>query len=491
MTDAPSPRAMRESLAADPFRPLYHFLAPANWMNDPNGAIFWQGRYHLFYQYNPYGAFHGTIHWGHASSEDLVHWTDHPIALAPDPDGPDRDGCWSGGALDDDGAPRFIYFGLPDGNCIASSDDDMLLQWRKSPHNPVVPSPPEGQEEWRAHDPCIWKRDDVYYSLSGSHFGPSREPGGSRDAAFLFRSDDLANWEYMGPFYEPGGESDCAVPDFFALGSKHVMLFASHHRGGQYYVGRYEGDRFVREVHDRMNWPGFDRVPGGLVCSGDLIAPISWENPPGRRTMVAWIAEGRTRECQEASGWAGIMTVPRVLSLRQDGGLAFEPAPELQALRGNERQVTDLALMQDATTPVEGVRGNCMELEVMLDPGSCRELGLGVCRSPGGDEETVITCDGEHHRLTLDVSRASLSDEMVGGEPQTCTLAPASDGLLHLTVLLDRSVVEVFANGSQCLTKRIYPSRGDSTGVTAFARGGPARLLSLTAWDMTPIWPAT
>ena len=80
----------RLQLASDPYRPAYHFLAPINWMNDPNGTIFWKGRYHIFYQYNPNGAFHGTIHWGHASSENLVHWTDHPIALPPGPEGADR-----------------------------------------------------------------------------------------------------------------------------------------------------------------------------------------------------------------------------------------------------------------------------------------------------------------------------------------------------------------------------------------------------------------
>ena len=99
-------------------------------MNDPNGAIVWKGRYHLFFQHNPTAAFADNIHWGHAVSDDLVHWEDWPIALAPDPGGPDRQGCWSGCAIDAEGVPTLMYFGLPDGNCIATSDDD-LLTWRK------------------------------------------------------------------------------------------------------------------------------------------------------------------------------------------------------------------------------------------------------------------------------------------------------------------------------------------------------------------------
>ena len=97
----------RLQLASDPYRPAYHFLAPINWMNDPNGTIFWKGRYHIFYQYNPNGAFHGTIHWGHASSADLVYWTDHPIALTPGPEGADRDQCYSGAAfINKEGIPH-------------------------------------------------------------------------------------------------------------------------------------------------------------------------------------------------------------------------------------------------------------------------------------------------------------------------------------------------------------------------------------------------
>lgn len=187
----------RLELATDPHRPLYHFLSPANWMNDPNGAIFWDGRFHLFYQHNPHGAFWGTIHWGHAVTDDLVHWTDLPIALAPDPDGPDRSGCASGTAVAGADVPTLIYYGIPDGYCIATSDDD-LVTWKKHPANPVIPHPPEGTEEGRAFDPCAWREGDEWYSLSGGQIE------GVGDTSFLFRSDDLVKWDYIENSTRPG-----------------------------------------------------------------------------------------------------------------------------------------------------------------------------------------------------------------------------------------------------------------------------------------------
>ena len=115
----------RRRLAADPYRPVYHFAAPANFTGDPNGTIFWDGAYHLFYQHNPDGAYDNPrrMHWGHAVSRDLVRWQDLPIALAPEPGEPDRLGCYSGGAIDLDGVPALVYFGSPDGICVATSRD--------------------------------------------------------------------------------------------------------------------------------------------------------------------------------------------------------------------------------------------------------------------------------------------------------------------------------------------------------------------------------
>ena len=179
----------RQPMTVDPYRPLFHFSAPANYLGDPNGPIFWKGKYHLFYQYNPDGAFDNSrrMHWGHAVGEDLVHWADLPLTLTPTPDGPDRSGCWSGGAVNNNGVPTLIYYGHPEGNCIATSDDD-LIRWEKHPANPVIPYPPE-EDGWRPFDPCAWQEGDIWYSLSGGKIE------GVGDTAFLCESRDLVDWD--------------------------------------------------------------------------------------------------------------------------------------------------------------------------------------------------------------------------------------------------------------------------------------------------------
>jgi beta-fructofuranosidase len=156
-----------ETTNADPHRPQYHFLPPANWMNDPNGLIYWKGRYHLFYQYNPNGPFWGTIHWGHAVSTDLVHWTDWPVALAPTPGSAAENGCWSGCAVNHDGVPTLIYSGDRDGKqraCIATSVDD-LRTWQKYEGNPVIPDAPEGLDLNAYRDHCVWCEDGIWYQV--------------------------------------------------------------------------------------------------------------------------------------------------------------------------------------------------------------------------------------------------------------------------------------------------------------------------------------
>ena len=492
---------LRAQLAADAQRPRYHFLPPEAWMNDINGLIFWKGRYHLFYQYNPEGGYWKWMQWGHASSADLVHWVHHPIAPTPDRDGPDRNGCFSGGAfLSKEGVPTIIYHGVPDGTCLATSHDDLLIHWTKHPANPVIQVPKPGEAGYGVYnvfDPCpAWIQNGYYYTCLGNQKhvrGDLLKEGG--DTVYLFKSQDLTAWKYVGPFYESDrkwteADEDNAVPDFFPLGNKYMMLFCSHLRGTQYYLGRLEGERFIPEQHARMCWPG-----------GLLGGPQAMLDGKGRRVFFDWICE--RRDGQREAGWSGVATLPRLLSLGADGGLRIGPAPEVEILRMNSRQRQDLPVKDGAELPLADVRGDSLELAVEIDPAQAREVGVKVRCSPDGLEETAIVWAPEEKKLKIDMSRSSLAGIKYSHyrNPKANELLPEGERLrmtqdaplelaagepLRLRIFLDRSVLEVFANGRQCITQRIYPTRADSTGIALFSRGGDALVKSLQAWDMAP-----
>ena len=187
-------RESRERLAeSDPYRPLYHFSSPENYMNDPNGLCQWRGRYHMFYQFRPTGV--DRVHWGHTVSDDLIHWQDLPIALYPDVE---RD-CFSGQTLVEQDRVIAIYHGTQAGNAIATASDPLLLNWRKHPDNPVIPGTNQatGDAGYRVFDPCMWKEDDGYYSISGT-FQDGERGVDAVGVDHLFRSKDLAEWEYLG-----------------------------------------------------------------------------------------------------------------------------------------------------------------------------------------------------------------------------------------------------------------------------------------------------
>lgn len=453
-------------------RPIYHFAPLANWMNDPNGLIQWQGVYHLFYQHNPNGAYWDQMHWGHASSPDLVHWTHLPIALAPTPGGPDKDGCFSGCAINHNGVPTLVYTGtMPEVQCLATSSDG-LLTWVKHPANPVIAAPPEGTQVTGFRDPCVWREGDDWFMALGSGF---QDVGG---AVLLYRSADLVAWEYLGPLCtgdkaEMGHIWEC--PNFFPLGDKHVLIISP--------VPLKKATYFVGDYHDRR----FAPASGGDVdAGGHLYAPQVFEDMRGRRILIGWLWEGRSKNAQKEAGWAGVMSLPRVLSLNAGGSLCSAPAPALQTLRGEHRGAQGVVAGAGSEVKLEA-QGDALELEVIIHPGDAALCGLKVRCSPDGAEQTVIGYDRAQGRLFIDRSRSSLSDatdrEMYGS---ALTLAPNEP--LRWRVFLDRSVIEVFANDRACLTSRIYPTRADSLGIALFSQGGEARLETLNAWQMRSIW---
>ena len=455
-------------------------------IGDPNGAIYWKGEYHLFYQNTLEGVVPGNTCWGHATSKDLVYWEDQPIAIKPESGGPDWRACFSGCTVNNDGVPTIVYFGVYGGICIATSNDD-LVTWEKSPHNPVIPTP-AGDEEYGVHDPFVWKEEDYWYLISGSNLGSPRDVGSSKDAAFMFRSRDMVNWDYMYPLYEPGEESDCATPDFFTLGKKHVLLFASHTLGIQYYVGKYSNQKFIPENHGRMNYTSFGVQGKDMHFSGDLTTPVSWSTLDGRRIMLGWISEGRTLEEQKIAGWAGIMSLPRALSLNEQGLLDVEPIKELEVLRRNLQVVRNVRIGSDSSVWLDKISGNQIELAVQFSGSTTGKVGLNVCCSKDGKEKTSIIYDYSEQQLELNVEHSSLNAEFVGRKSQIVPLPLYKDGVLKLRIFIDRSVVEVFTENGECLTKRIYPSKQDSVGVSVFAKDSDSELEYLKAWSMASVW---
>jgi beta-fructofuranosidase len=463
-----------EAVAADPHRPLYHFLPPANWLNDPNGLIQWQGQYHLFYQYNPNGPFHGTIHWGHAVSSDLVHWRDLPIALAPTPGGPDHAGCYSGCAIKNGGVPTLIYTGIaPEVQCLATSSDD-LLTWQKHPANPVIAAPPPGLDVLGFRDPYVWREGDLWYAVLGSGI---REVGGT---IFLYRSTDLIHWTYLqqlctGKPSETGTMWEC--PNFFPLGDKHALIISPIPlRKVLYLIGTYADFTFTPE-----------RRHGVLDEGGCYYAPQVLLDDRGRRLIWGWLWEGRSAEACQQAGWNGVMSLPRLLDLGSDGSLRTAPVPELAALRTQPLQWTGLDLTPGRPLILPELRGDCLELDVTIELGAASEVAVAVRCSPDGEEQTRIVYNRPRAYLAIDRRRTS-RDPTVASDERGCHLSLAADEPLNLRIFLDRSVLEVFANGRECLTSRIYPTRADSVGVELTAAGAPARLRSLAAWTMKSIW---
>ncbi|MEP6535213.1 MAG: glycoside hydrolase family 32 protein [Bryobacteraceae bacterium] len=455
--------------AADYQRPKYHFLPASNWMNDPNAPIFWKGQYHMFYQYNPNGAFWGTMHWGHATSADMIRWKHLPVALAPTPGGSDKDGVFSGCAVDNNGVPTLIYTGTkPETQCIATSTDG-LITWKKDPRNPVIPGPPAGLAVTGFRDPCVWRENDAWYMALGSGFA------GVGGAVLLYTSPDLIHWTYMHPLFSGSMDAKSTsknpvatgemweCPSFFPLGDKHV-LFVSTQGGTPYYIGKYKDFRFEAEVQ-------------GHLDHGAYYAPITQLDAQGRRILWGWIPERRSSHAQRIAGWSGVLSLPRVLSIRPDGLLGIDPAAPVRTLRQGRQNFVNIAIPDGKPARLTEVTGDCLEIHAEIDPGDADEYGLQLCCSADLVDTTPIVHNRTLNRLSGAQPHASQNGNLLLTDGET----------LRLTVFVDCSVIEVFANGRTCLTERAYTNKAGNTGVALFARGGYAKLKSMQVYEMKPI----
>ena len=460
-------------------RPQYHFMPPANWLNDPNGLIYWQGQYHLFYQYNSKAPIWGNIEWGHAASQDLVHWQDWPIALSPTPGTADADGCWSGVIVNNNDTPTLIYTGwrnrtqLP---CLATSDDG-LLTWQKYQGNPIITAPPPELEVSGFRDHCIWQEAGVWYQIIGTGF----KAGGG--AVLLYSSPDLIHWQYEHIFAagDPGLDRDIwECPDFFRLGDTYVLLISSTaFQQSWYYLGDYVHHKFVPYSQGRLD------------AGGCMYAPQTILDKQGRRLLWGWLREERAIEAQKTAGWSGAMTVPLELSIQSGQGgkrLNLNPIRELEALRYDHCQFKDLTIAGVSFQKLADVGGECLEIVAEFEAGQLDEYGLVLRCALNASEYTRIVYNSDQKTLTIDRSHSSLDSAAQSTTPSV-TLEVADHENLRLHVLLDSSIIEIFANQGIYLSSRLYPTHPQSLGVGLFTNSSHVRLKQLDVWKISSIWP--
>jgi sucrose-6-phosphate hydrolase SacC (GH32 family) len=523
------------------YRPQLSYSPARNWMNDPNGLVYHDGEYHLFYQYNPNGDEWGDMSWGHAVSPDLVHWSELPVALQVEKDaqGAITQSFYSGSAVVDSantsglGLPGqaamvAIYTSvypaamtLANGRRVREGQQSQSLaysrdrgrSWTQYAGNPVLELPPAAYlEDYREfRDPKVF-----WYAPQGKWV--MVVVLAQQHKALLYASSDLLQWEFMsefGPASAIGGVWEC--PDLFELpvdgdpaNSKWVLVInlnpggPAGGSGAQYFIGRFDGHTFQADP----------AAPGSVVRAGepvvitaqpddhvhwldygpDFYAAVSWNDAPGdKRVLIGWMSNWLYAKQVPTAPWRSAQSIARELTLCTiDGQVRLVQQP----VEGFDQLRRELLLAVDGQVIAAGVtalapahtRAGPADIEVLLEPGAALRAGLEVHTGDNGDR-TVIGYDRELGQVYVDRRRAGdASFSPVFAASHAAPLA-LRDGAIRLRIVVDTASVTVFAGANEAvLSSQVFPGAG-SDGMALFAEGGQATLRHLKVWSLASIFP--
>ncbi|MEC1522750.1 sucrose-6-phosphate hydrolase [Neobacillus niacini] len=429
----------RNKVINDSYRLDYHLMPPVGLLNDPNGLIQFKGVYHVFYQWNPFDTAHGAKFWGHFTSEDMVHWREEPIALAPS-EWYEINGCYSGSAVEADGKLYLFYTGnvkQEDGTretyqCLAVSEDGIHFE----KHGPVLRLP----EQYTAHfrDPKVWKKDENWYMVVGA------QTLDEKGIAVLFHSKDLYHWEEAGPIAGSGmnGLEDFGYmwecPDLIHLNGKDVLLVSPQglEPDGDFYHNLFESGYFTGELD--LESVKFQHGPFTELDRGfDFYAPQTFTNESGRTILYAWMGITDEQEAYQptiANHWVHALTIPRELELHH-GKILQKPVEELKKLR-KDHEVVEGNICE----------GISMELLVDFEKAGPFEISFR--------NEAYLKFDSDKFTLKR---RNFKTGEF---EKRSCKIASVS----KLQILMDHSSLEIFVNdGEEVFTARYFPNPEDVT----------------------------
>ncbi len=458
-------------------RPDFHLTPRIGWMNDPNGFSFYNGQYHLFYQYYPYGSHWGIMHWGHAVSSDLLHWNYLPAAMAPD-EAYDKDGCFSGSAVTlPDGRHLLMYTGVAketqeDGSicevqrqCIATGDG---INYEKYCKNPVLTENdlPHGSSRYDFRDPKIWRgNNDMYYAVVGSR------PADGSGQILMFKSCDGLDWKFHQVLCSNQGRYgkmwEC--PDFFELDGKQILLVSPQDmlpQGFEYHNGN--GTVCIIGSYDEENKKFVEERNQAIDYGIDFYAAQTLLTPDGRRIMIGWMQNWDT--CLPSTvhtPWFGQMSLPRELSIK-NGRLYQKPIQELEAMRRNEVRYTDVTFTD--ILQLSGISGRKIDMELNLRPVDDEHVyqKFAVRFAQDSNHHTAVSFRPHESILKIDRKFSGSRRAIIH---QRRSLVRHHNGRIRLRLILDRFSVELFVNdGEQVLSASIQTDQ-KAEGISFFSNG--------------------
>ena len=458
-------------------RHTYHAMPPVGWMNDPNGFNEAFGKFHLFYQFYPFGAAWDSMHWGHYTTQDFVKWKLEPTALAPDEQF-DLGGCFSGSSIVKDGKMYLMYTSVSTDKqtqSIAVSEDG--IHFVKLGEVISGSQLPKGCVKTDFRDPKVFKRGEFYYLLAGSM---SEE---SEGMILLYRSPDLMNWEYVSTLRKDKrttrGIYEC--PDLMEIDGTDVMIASpqgyetndwryENEQSSIYMLGKLDVEKGVFEkVYE-------DELDGGF----DFYAPQTLRASDGRAIMIAWMQMWHRSFPTQKHGWAGSMTLPRELTLKE-GRLYQCPVREIERYRWNPVRFTGVKIGNNTT--LTKVSGTKIELLFTLDMGTANKVGIKLYQND--EHDARIYYDRDLDRVIFDRSRMGIEIAHDAKEKDASVRSvkvDVKDNMLSMRIFLDVLSCEVFLqNGERVMTGNVY-SEGD--GISFFAEGDGAKILNLEKYDI-------
>lgn len=475
------------SLYKELYRPRFHFSPAVNWCNDPNGLVYNNGQYHLFYQHNPFGNVWGHMTWAHAVSKDLVHWKHLPIAIAEEKDTMIFSGTCVADKKNTSGfgkngkIPMVAVYtahieNINQSQHIAYSVDNGI-SWTKYNKNPVLDL---HKKDFR--DPKIfWYAPNNYWVMALmfpiEHF------------VQFYSSANLKDWNHLSDFGPVGDTSavwECPdltqVPVEGMTGKKKWVLQTSQNASMQYFVGEFDGKTFINEnPADKIFRPDY---------GPDYYAAIAYNQLPAAHlpTAIGWINNWNYANDIPTTPWKGAMSLPRNMTVKKINGewtVLQKPIAALQSLRA---KVLELKNEPVTTTKLLPVKSQQFEMEIIIDPMSAATTGVRIAKG----EKDFFEVGYDAAKKTIYIDRSNISNHSFNKNFASLnrfeTMPLSKTKLVRLQVFFDHSMAEVFVNdGEAVLTAQLFPGVTDN-GIELFSSGGKCTISSLKIWTIRSIW---